>query len=239
MMKVILRTCDKVASVHALPRPFGLSKRELIQTCFKSFTHSMGHHHPFELHIVADEISEDLANFFIACKGAAKDIKFYHGKYGNDASLMKMFEIAETFDDEDIVYFLEDDYLHHYSFGDRMTDVFEKIKQDFFVHPSDYPDQYIRRDLIIPAMIFLTDHCHWRQVSSTTFTFLCRSNMVKKYISHMKSSTVNADDGFLSKIFRETPCFSPLPGLATHMHMGTMSPLCDWEAIAKAHERKI
>ena len=40
------------------------------------------------------------------------------------------------------------------------------------------------------------------------------------------------DDGRLSTIFKKLAfCFSPLPGIATHMHEGVMSNYINWEEI--------
>jgi hypothetical protein len=53
-----------------------------------------------------------------------------------------------------------------------------------------------------------------------------------------KKASVGANDGYLSKaLYGEKNfsgkilCLSPLPGLSTHMHTDTMTPLTDWEAL--------
>lgn len=233
MIRVIFRTCEKVNSLHGLPRPFGLSKKETIEKCFKSLVKSLSilDH---EIYIVGDEISDDLIEFF--ANNSKKIRQTINEPMGNDESLKRCFQLlnTENWNDDDIVYFVEDDYLHFYQVFDTVFKFVEKAPFELFVHPTDYPDQYTRQDLVISALVLYGPLCHFRQVSSSTFTLMGKASTFRKYYSHLISSCVGADDGFLSKIFTETPCFSPIPGLATHMHQGTMSRYNDWEGIAKS-----
>ena len=53
-----------------------------------------------------------------------------------------------------------------------------------------------------------------------------------KFIDVFKKSSEGAQDGEFSKIFGEKAlCFSPIPGLASHMHQGTMEPYVLWDMI--------
>lgn len=232
---IFLRACDKVNSLHGLSRPFGLDKKKTMQSCFKSLVKSieLAHEYTFQVTIIGDELSKEMVEFY---QSSTIKPTIINEKFGNDNSLMKMFELAENLPDDDIVYFLEDDYLHYPHFFFTCFDFIRKspnktFTDGFFLHPTDYPDQYHRKDLIIPSLVILGELGHFRQVSSSTFTFMSKVSLVKKYISHFKSSTVNADDGFMSKIFQEVPIFSPLPGLATHMHEATMSPFMPWREL--------
>lgn len=155
----------------------------------------------------------------------------------NAGSLMRAYEIADSVEDEDTwLYFLEDDYFHDWNnFPTRLLDFEQFAKaQNFalpiFIHPSDYPDQYTR--LLSRCYIFQTRFGYWREVCSTTGTFLCQAKTYRKFSEHIKNC--NVDDGKLSSIFkREALCFSPMPGFATHMHEGVMSGYVNWEQAVK------
>lgn len=235
MIHVFLRTCDKIENIHIQGRPYGLKKKEIIKICFRSLMRTMVGL-DWKLTIIADDISEETLKFFQ--EEGKEDQVIIADTFGNDKSLLKMFDLAKDLDDEDIIYFLEDDYLHTNMAGWAIKDLFDGVPRDFFVHPTDYPDQYFRKDLLMNTPIFLTKYCHWRSVSASTFTFLCKGKIAKKYMAHFKSSCVGADDGFLSQLFKDTPCIAPIPGLVSHMHEGTMSPFVDWEKLVSEYNEK-
>jgi len=155
----------------------------------------------------------------------------------NLGSLMKAYEIADGIKDPNTwIYFLEDDYLHHQqAFFPRMVDFNNfcdqyKFALPVFVHPSDYPDQYTR--LLTRCYIYQTTYGYWREVCSTTGTFMCKATTYKKFAAHLKAC--GTDDGKISAVFKKSAfCFSPLPGFATHCHEGVMSNFVNWEQITK------
>jgi hypothetical protein len=155
----------------------------------------------------------------------------------NAGSLLRSFEVADGIQDpETWIYFLEDDYLHDWNnFAVRLASFTDFIKgykfaQPIFIHPTDYPDQYTR--LLSRCYMFQTPFGYWREVSSTTCTFLCQAKTYRKFADHLKAC--NVDDGKLSTIFKkDAMCFSPLPSAAAHMHEGVMPAYVDWERLTK------
>jgi len=98
------------------------------------------------------------------------------------------------------------------------------------VHPTDYPDQYRKPQR---SYIFQTNTGYWREVSSTTFTMMFFVKTFKQFYSNFQDSLIGVgDDGIFSKIFMDKAlCFSPLPGIATHLHAGTYSKYINWESV--------
>lgn len=254
-MKIIYRACETVHSVNGLPRPWGLTKREIIEISFKSLSKAV-ENKPHEIHVIGDSLSEDLISFF---KETCPEVKIdSYDRIGNAESLLKCFKKADSFSDDDLIYFCEDDYLHFYpSFYERSLDFVELARGnslDFFLHPSDYPDQY-KLNQLKRSYLFALKSGHFREVSSTTFTFMCLGKTYKKHSELLKSCALykefmnpktkelimidcGADDGRFSKIFgKEALCLSPLPGMATHLHEGTTSPFVEWE-IVKEHVKQ-
>tara|TARA_Y100001938_G_scaffold119261_1_gene165127 strand:- start:1877 stop:2674 length:798 start_codon:yes stop_codon:yes gene_type:complete len=231
IMKVIFRACDKQGSVNGVPRPWEMDKKEVLDVCFRSLHLSL-RDKSHEIHVIGDSLSEERVNFF---KELEPDCVIYnHENIGNDNSILKSFELAETFDDEDIIYFCEDDYLHIMDgFYDNIVEFLELHRDHevpFFIHPTDYPDQYNR--LQKRSYIVASKSCHFREVSSSTFTFLTIKKNFMKYIEEFKKSSTGAQDGEFSKIFGDTAlCFSPIPSLAAHLHVGTMPPYIPWDMI--------
>ena len=78
---IIFRACDSVNAVNKNPRPFNLSKSELIKICFLSLIDSLqGIDH--RIIVLGDKLSEDMINFFKSYK-----LDLILGSYGNDAWL--------------------------------------------------------------------------------------------------------------------------------------------------------
>ena len=250
-MHIIFRTCDVVNAVNNSPRPFGLDKKTLIKICFKSLYHAV-QEIPHHITVLGDKLSDEMVDFF---KGY--NVQFSNGNYGNDESIRQCIKIAAGLPDEEWVYFCEDDYLHKpetFRFianliAEKETVLklppnsflnntfFEPGKTPIVIFPPDYPDRYAANDIRQYYILHSSD-CHWRQVTNITFTFIAQAKTIKKHLQLFNKSSVGANDGLLSKkLFgyknfkNKALCLSPLPGLSTHMHADTITPLVDWKAL--------
>ena len=69
--------------------------------------------------------------------------------FSNLASLMQSFKVGKE-QGEDLIFFVEDDYLHFESMLDEMVASYERITsqigKDIFMCPSDYPYLYMNND---------------------------------------------------------------------------------------------
>ncbi len=267
-INVIFRSCDLVNAVHNAPRPFDLDKKTLIKVCFKSLYNAL---QGFNYHIVVlgDKLSPEMKAFFLGF-----DIEFIEGVFGNDNSIRETIKIAQRFNDDEWVYFCEDDYLHTPDAIQKITTLIEeketivpstiKMKQllrkrritllsiprffsqpNIVIFPTDYPDRYMQ-EYSSRDFIFHTTNSHWRQVYDTTFTFLMQAKDVKKKKRILQKSANRANDRYLSNklygkslFFNKLLCLSPMPSVATHMHIQTMSPLRDWEEIVNELKAEI
>lgn len=115
-------------------------------------------------------------------------------------------------------------------------------KPDLMIFPCDYPDRYNPK-WMSKSNIFAINNSHWREVNDVTFTFLLQSKTFKKHEKTLLKSAHKANDRFLSRtligkhfFFNKTLCLSPMPSLSNHMHTETMSPVVNWEKVAKLVE---
>ncbi len=253
---VIFRSCDVVTSVNGSPRPFGLDKAQLIRVCFRSLVDSL-RDVPHTITVIGDKLSPAMQDFF-----RSFNVQLILGEYGNDESLRQCFGHALTLDDNDWVYFCEDDYLHQpqcmsliHRFICNAPDALHRERRlynwasfldlqskDLIIHPPDYPDRYKPKYRRF-SLIFHSGDCHWRQITDTTFTILMKVSTLKKRYDFLMKTSVRANDRMLSKrlygryLFgSKALCVSPLPGLATHMHHDTMTPLIDWEEVLEKYK---
>lgn len=267
-INIIFRSCDLVNAVNKAPRPFNLNKKTLIKICFKSLYNNLPNIN-CKIIVLGDNLSTEMREFFLG-----HNIKLLEGVYGNDDSIRETIKIALDLNDDEWVYFCEDDYLHTPSFFDKISTLIRekesitpgkiKLKKllrkryltlmsfkryinkpELVIFPCDYPDRYLNNSLE-KSFIFKTSNHHWRQVSSTTFTFLMKVSELKKYKKNLLKSAFRANDHYLSKVlygksffFNKMLCVSPIPSLSCHMHTETMSPLQDWEKIVNQLKSQI
>jgi hypothetical protein len=249
MIKIIYRACDVVNSLHgsldgsANPRPFNLSKKEVIKICARSLADCLSTiPEEYEVHIVGDRVSEETWSFL---NETLKPKTSFNSSTAlrDSGSLLKCSELAMEFNDEDFIYFVEDDYLHNKeTFWEKTKDFLnfanQSINIPWFIHPTDYPCQYNR--LLKRCYIFQTPSGYWREVATTTHTFMCYKKFYKLFVEHFREChKEDGNDGALSEIFqRDALCFSPLPGIATHMHKGTFSNYVNWDKLIHHYNDK-
>jgi hypothetical protein len=252
-INVIFRACDVVNSFNNNPRPFNLTKQEIIRICFKSL-HTSIKNYPHSILILGDKLSSEMTDFF-----KSYDTRIILGNYGNEGSIRESIRQSLTFPENEWIYFCEDDYLHTpdcfnhiYTLIKEREKIFYSKKNFFFryvkhrpelaIHPPDYPDRY-RNKKRDRGYLFHTSGCHWRQVANTTFTFMMEVKNIRRFEKEMIKSSVGANDRMLSEqLFGTTDfskkclCLSPVPGLANHMHTDTFTPLVNWEEILKRYQ---
>jgi len=75
-----------------------------------------------------------------------------HQTFSNLASLLQCFELGKEYG-EDLIYFIEDDYLHFEPMLEEMIASYERIasqvNKDIFMCPADYPYLYMNNEKLI------------------------------------------------------------------------------------------
>tara|TARA_Y100000590_G_scaffold298773_1_gene336823 strand:+ start:233 stop:1264 length:1032 start_codon:yes stop_codon:yes gene_type:complete len=123
-------------------------------------------------------------------------------------------------DSEDLIYFVEDDYIHSRNTIEEMIFTYEKFSSIFndelFLCPIDYPYLYNEPN---KTNVLIGNKFHWRRIDQTLCTFLTSNQMIKKYYDKLKSMCELEHYPFekpLHEIYKKELCFSPLPSLAVH-----------------------
>jgi hypothetical protein len=138
-------------------------------------------------------------------------------------------------EDDTIVYFLEDDYLHREGWVDVLLEGFT-IPVASYVTLYDHPDKYFLPMYDhLQAKLFHTKTCHWRTTPSTTNTYAMRFKTLKEHLQIHKQFSegrrITADhDKFIELGRLGGQLISPIPGWSTHIDRDA-SPCIDWEAI--------
>ena len=139
----------------------------------------------------------------------------------------------------DLIYFVEDDYLHVHNSISEMISTYERIssitQKELILCPADYPYLYTK---IEATNIFLGTNRHWRKIDETLCTFLTSKKIIDKYWNKFISMCQFEHYPFekpLHDIYKSEYCLSPIPSLAVHFtninSIFGLSPTVDWKKI--------
>ena len=140
--------------------------------------------------------------------------------FSNLASLFNSFEIGKS-QGEDLVFFIEDDYLHFEPMLEEMVSSYERIssqiKNDIFMCPSDYPYLYMNNE---KTNVLIGNKRHWRTVEKTLCTFMTSIDLLNKYWENFEKTCQDRNDPFekyINEIYLKEICVSPLKSLSLHL----------------------
>ena len=164
-------------------------------------------------------------------------------KDSNFASIKKCFMLAKE-NSNDLIYFVEDDYIHDEICILEMMGTYERIatqlNKEIILCPIDYPYLYANCD---PTYIFLGNKKHWRKTEQSLGTFLISKTNLNIYWENLlqfASGKDNPAELALHKIYEKEPCFSPIPSLAIHCaninSVYGISPNVNWQEIWDKNE---
>ena len=149
-------------------------------------------------------------------------------------------------DSEDLIYFVEDDYLHKENTIEEMIFTYEKLstilKDELFLCPVDYPYLYNEPG---KTNVLIGNKFHWRRIDQTLCTFLTSNKMIKRYYDQLVNMCQLEHYPFekpLHGIYKKEYCFSPIPSLAVHFtninSVYGISPNIDLQKLWKDNESK-
>ena len=143
----------------------------------------------------------------------------------------------QKFHEDDIIYFVEDDYLHKKGWIDILREGFDLINADYYTL-YDHPDKYYNPGYEnLQSKLIATKSAHWRTTPSTTNTFACRySTLMKHFDIHVNFCDVNAGwvkdhDKFTTLWQRGSNLLSCIPGYSTHVESNMLSPIINWRTL--------
>jgi len=159
------------------------------------------------------------------------------------ASILTSFNIAKE-KSNDLVYFVEDDYIHKKEAIIEMVSTYEKIAteldRELFLCPVDYPYLYKKLD---NSNILIGNNYHWRTINESLLTFLTSKDLINKYWNELLLMAENEHSPFetpLHKIYEKELCLSPIPSLAMHCtninSIFGLSPNMNWKKLWDENE---
>ena len=247
-LDIILRTCTSVNMLtQSKERVFKGNKREYSLKTLKSIINSINNNQELFKTInlkltiidhnsekeVLEKFRDSLKNQFFNYEILKLDIDLYQkeinkineeGKEVTQNQISNMSNIHQSLNlaknCEDLVYFVEDDYLHELDSIEEMIFTYERvstqINKEIIICPADYPYLYSN---LQNTNIFLGNKYHWRKIEETLCTFLTSKDLVNKYWDDFTSACKTEHYPFekpFHNIYKKELCISPIPSLATH-----------------------
>lgn len=209
------------------------------EDCFLNF---LKHFPSDDITVVADNISPDLFSFLGQHVKNIIEISEGHGAL----SFGKTLDLALELPDQEIIYFVEDDYLHREGSRDVILDGLSENFSFDYLTLYDHPDKYLNpfeggnplcTGRSEETRVYLGKYCHFKQTNSTTMTFASRVKtlktdepVIRKWIQTRHSPNTPYDFGmFLELREKGRVLVSSIPGYSTHGEVDFLSPLINWE----------
>jgi hypothetical protein len=249
-IEIILRTHDQ-SNVHTdRQRYCNKNKKELILGCFKSLINSAN---LVKNHLISIKVIDDHSSLeFLQELNEIRKTSFYpstvinlNEKGYNHSALRQFQECRDS--QSDLIYSVEDDYLHCSSALTEMIDCFELFEknsgQDICIYPFDMPDDYVPPHMN-PCYVVHGTCRHWKTGIWTTNTFMVRPKILKEHwsvfeklakeyspdYSDPNKQYVHEGNTICNVWKNHTLRFSPIQSLALHMQFDTQKdPYIPWE----------
>ena len=200
------------------------------ENCFKNFLNTIGGYSNVNLTLALDgDINQDFTKNY--------QDKFTLFQTNNGSSLQSWRDLLEyvknqPMEPEDLIYWVENDYLHLNGWVDKIITLFKTFKGLDYISLYDHNDKYflpMYENLV--SKIITTQNHHWRTTPSTCGTYIVnRETFDKDY--DIQSTYVGDHNTFLwLNQNRERSVITPIPGLSTHCMEGLLSPCINWEKI--------
>ncbi len=243
---IFVRSCARI-EVHGQDRRRfnGSLKSEVLVRCLRSLVRSInyairqGGEVPISLVVIDDHSSPSVVENIKRILGTGNfPTRLQRLKVrGMSSSLSETFELARR-DAKDVIYFLEDDYLHDlrsiYETVESYARLSACVGKDVILFPSDYPETYKH---VSSSHVLLGSHRHWRRIYHTTGTQVLSRSILEGHWENYRALTAYGSDpkiteeNTINQVLKTVFCYAPLPALAVHFqHFDTISPYVDWQA---------
>lgn len=186
--------------------------------------------------VIADNITDETRVYLESKVETIEHVNIGHGAGTFNVAL----DFALKFDDYEIVYFLENDYLHKPE-ADKIIENGFDLGFDY-VTTYDHPDKYLNpieggNPLCLgrseETRVFLGDFCHWKLTNSTTMTFASKVKTLKQDEEILRKWTLESHPHdfqmFLELKQNGRRLASSIPGYSTHGENPWLSPLTNWK----------
>ena len=242
-LNVVLRTCD----VKSLQSDRIVDKAECVSTCLNSLVKSLKESKlDYKIHII-DDMSSHQTKTAISniCPDATiehlveRDEEGLNNKQKSRYSVEVAYEYIAKLPDNELVYIVEDDYLHYEDSITKMVEAWQYFT-DFLtptgiehvgIFPQDlnrlylYPQNEFATTYVQPCIVLAGPDRYYRTTWYTHESFMVNTSLIKKYKEHFdRLLLIGSDPAYwegntITNVWNqpEVKMLMPLGTLAIHM----------------------
>ena len=183
----------------------------------------------FRINIVYDG---DEYNWIQDCKHHT----MYKISAGNDMKSFfetcKIIKQDTNIQSEDLIYFLENDYMHVDNWLPKIIELFSSYQGLDYVSLYDHNDKYFlpMYENLVSKIITTSKH-HWRTTPSTCGSFITTKQRFEEDFDILSTMEGDHNKWLWLNQNRSRFIFTPIPGLSTHCMEGLLSPTINWNKI--------
>lgn len=157
------------------------------------------------------DAKEDMASFFKTCSLIKND---------------------PTIENGDLIYFLENDYMHVDGWLNKVIELFSTYKGLDYVSLYDHNDKYFlpMYDNLV-SKIFTSPTHHWRTTPSTCGSFIVTKERFNEDFDILSTMRGDHNKWLWLNEHRSRSVITPIPGLSTHCMSNLLSPTIKWEKV--------
>ena len=233
-MHIIYRICDSIGK----DRPEWFSKEACLLSCVKTFPTAA-------FYVLADNVSnETLRMIGNKLHGrAVTQIPVYKRSNSRSFALALEYACDLVCNDGNVIYFVEDDYLHRRGAQEAIVDGI-LLGYDYvtcYDHPDKYdasgPNPFVEHGGEV-SRVQCGQRCHWKNTNSTTMTFATTQDRLRRdlpAIQRYLGGDVPQDFRMWRELIEDhgVRLGSSVPGYATHCEQRWLSRLWDWREEAR------
>lgn len=235
-LHIILRTCDKVS----LATNRIVAKKECLLRCLKSIANSLQtFDYSYTFHIIDDRSTIDTiekmkliapdANYTLLDE---RDETGLNNKQKSRYSVKVAYDYIYSLPDDDLVYIIEDDYLHY---PDAFTKMIEAqyyftqyLNKNIGIFPQDFTELYphpqnkFNETYVTPCIVIPGPDRYYRTTWFTHESFLIPINVIKKYrkdferLLDIGSNEYDWEGSTISNVWLKPDVMMLMPIMKTH-----------------------
>jgi len=173
------------------------------------------------IHLISGENDKSFDNHLEKILNNEKfKIKFINSKKtDNRGTYLECCDQADNA--EDLIFFIEDDYLFETASIEEMIFTYSRIstilKEDVVLCPSDYPFFY---DSTYQTSLFIGKDYRWRNVNETLLTFIFSKKILHNFRKEIRLVGEQINEPFekpLHEVYKNIPCLAPVGSLSYHI----------------------
>ena len=223
-MNIYLRISENQTSLSGEERWNSFDKRLILKKCWISLMLNMGEED--SLKVYHHDVRKKTLNW-LSKRHTKGLIEFIQIESKEDSIVKPLTDmknsLLENDDNEEIYALLEDDYLWSSRSFKVIKEAFKKWPQ--FLVPEDDVSTY---STVKEGITFLGADRHWKTTDNISWNIFGTNLIFKQHIDTFINAAKVFEVDMLKSILKESYCINPLPGVATHLKEGHMSPYTDW-----------